>query len=201
MSFFPPEPDPIEPDAPVEPRRPWLNPPVDEIPALHPTSALLAVTSHVAIALIGVHIFSDGVQLRVERRLRRGDLSAREWQEMSATFTEHCPTGAAGRRLRYGVELAGGERLLDDSPFTSGSNPWNPPSGSSLIRGGGGGSGDPQTYSFSDELWLWPLPPAGPLRIVLRWPAMGIAETSAELDAASFAAAAQWVVPLWDRAR
>lgn len=197
MSFFPPEPEPNDPDALPQPRRPWWSPPVDEIPVLDPASALLAVTPHVAIALIGISVFTDGVQLRIERRLRRGDLALREWQEMSAAFTEHHSRGGGDGRLRYGVELAGGERVVDSMPFTPGSDPWAIPDRSSFIRSGGGGSGDSHRYSFTDELWLWPLPPAGPFPLVTQWPAMGIPETWTQLDATPFAEAAQRTIPLW----
>ena len=54
-----------------------------------------------------------------------------------------------------------------------------PPAGPVMHpRGGGGGGG-----RWSHTLWVWPLPPPGPLTLVCEWPAMGIAVTRSELDA------------------
>jgi hypothetical protein len=64
--------------------------------------------------------------------------------------------------------------------------------GPTLMPRGGGGGG--LTYEFG--YWLWPLPPAGPLRFACAWPDEGIEETTAELDAAIRDAAAR-AVELW----
>jgi hypothetical protein len=202
--FFPPDPDPMEPDDVRQPRVPWWTAPADEIPVLHPVSQTIAVTPHVAIALIGTHVYSDGVEFRVERRLRRGDLRYREWQELNNVFIAYGHDGVPNNgRLRYGVRLSDGERVVDGSAFLRGNDPSTPPEVHVLTRGGGGGSGDTHAYSASDELWLWPLPPAGPLEVVVQWPAMDIPETSVSLDATPFAGLAQHAAaPLWpDQAR
>jgi hypothetical protein len=46
--------------------------------------------------------------------------------------------------------------------------------------------------------WLWPLPPAGPLRWVAEWPEMGAPETSVEVDASVLSAAAAESEQLWE---
>ena len=45
--------------------------------------------------------------------------------------------------------------------------------------------------------WLSPLPPEGPLRVVVRCAELGIPETSAELDGTAIRRAAAGVVVLW----
>lgn len=46
--------------------------------------------------------------------------------------------------------------------------------------------------------WLWPLPPAGPVRFVVEWPAERVTETSAEVDGDQILAAAAKALVLED---
>ncbi len=45
--------------------------------------------------------------------------------------------------------------------------------------------------------WLWPLPPVGPLTLVVDFPARGLAESSVTVDGSALRAAAGRAVPLW----
>ncbi len=63
-------------------------------------------------------------------------------------------------------------------------------------RGGGGGE-----TSIDQKWWLSPLPPEGPLRVVVRCPELGIGETSVELDGTAIRRAAEQVVELWPWSR
>jgi hypothetical protein len=47
------------------------------------------------------------------------------------------------------------------------------------------------------DLWVWPLPPAGPLAFVCEWPARQVGESRVELDARSVRQAAERAVTLW----
>jgi len=49
-----------------------------------------------------------------------------------------------------------------------------------------------------DSYWLWPLPPPGKLTLLLDWPAMGIQETTTEIDTRILSEARAEVVHLWD---
>jgi hypothetical protein len=77
--------------------------------------------------------------------------------------------------LRFGVLFAdgtsatnlGGRHFAPDEPA--------PP----LLRQQGGGGGGRR---FDFRYWVWPLPPAGPMTLVVEWPWKGIAETRAEID-------------------
>jgi hypothetical protein len=62
-----------------------------------------------------------------------------------------------------------------------------------LREHGGGGGGT----AWDREYWLWPLPPAGPFAFVCEWPARGIAESRAEIDAAAILEAAGRALILW----
>src|SRR5437899_576501 len=57
-----------------------------------------------------------------------------------------------------------------------------------------GGAGP---HSFISRWWTWPLPPAGPLEFVCEWPAFGIAESRAGIDARLVLDAARRSIRLW----
>lgn len=203
MSFFPVEPVQPEVDPPESAQPPWWGPPEDGLPALLAVSEALAVTEHVAIALIGAFVHREGVELRIERRLRRLALSRREWNDLAGRFVEHGPFGEQddpAERLRYGVVLGDGERVLDGRPFDMGgpgADPSVPPDGHSLMRTGGSGGGGERSYSSSDGLWLWPLPPDGAIELVMQWRALGIGESRVVLDGTAIRALTQRAAPLW----
>ncbi|MGE0794264.1 MAG: hypothetical protein AB7H43_05505 [Acidimicrobiia bacterium] len=48
------------------------------------------------------------------------------------------------------------------------------------------------------ELWLWPLPPAGPVTFAFAWPARGIEEATVVVDAQVFRTAALRAEQLWE---
>lgn len=201
MPFFPPDPEMPEPEESesVQPR--WWEAPEDELPALLPISEILAVNDHVAIALLGVAVYRDGVEFRLERRLRRRDMPLKEWSALCEEFMEHTPFGGpaddAGR-LRFGVLLASGERALADrAPFFGGADSMAEPDGHTLSRRGRGGGGSGSTYSSSDHLWLWPLPPDGPVELVMQWPSLGIEETRMTVDGGALAELAARARPYW----
>jgi hypothetical protein len=58
---------------------------------------------------------------------------------------------------------------------------------------GGGGSGGDDELAGSGTVWLWPLPPAGELRLVVQWTQFGLAETSVMLDGGALRDAAAGV--------
>jgi hypothetical protein len=59
-------------------------------------------------------------------------------------------------------------------------------------RGGGGGGA-----SWSQRLWLWPLPPPGTIELVCEWPSEGIAETRVAVPTAPLLDAAAQAETLW----
>ncbi|WP_261163877.1 hypothetical protein [Microbacterium sp. Marseille-Q6965] len=200
MTFFPPDPEipELEETESSQPR--WWQAPEDELPALLGISELLAATDHAAIALVGIAVHREGIELRVERRLRRNGLPRNEWNELCAVFMEHMsfggPVDLAGR-LRFGVLLADGSKVTDASPSFEGRDPMIEPAGYILSRWEQGGGGGGSTYSSADRLWLWPLPPAGPIELVMQWPALGIDETHLGIDVSKVAELATLARPYW----
>jgi hypothetical protein len=94
--------------------------------------------------------------------------------------------GPGAPPLLLGLELADGTRV---------DNVGDPDRGGEVVFTQGSGSGS--EYSVDHSWWLSPLPPAGPLTVVVRCPELGLPETSAVLDGTAIRAAAEGVVELW----
>lgn len=204
MTFFPPDPEMSDAEAePTEFSAPrWWDSPDDELPALLPVSELLASTDHVAIALSAVAVYREGVEFRIDRRLRRNGLSLREWNELCSTFMEHMTFGGPvdlEGRFRFGLVLGDGEKVLPDpSGFPGGGDDAGAaPEGHVLNRRQQGGGGGSSVYESRDHLWLWPLPPDGPIELVIQWPALGIEETRIVLDGTAMLALKDRARPFW----
>ncbi|MFJ3393230.1 hypothetical protein [Leifsonia aquatica] len=196
MTFFPPD-VPTDDETPIEPEQnPRWKPSDLELPRLFPISEALAVTDTVAIVVMGARVYSDGVEILIERRIRRGGRSEQEWQ--LAQWSAH---GLHGRpsagRLRYGVALSDGQQvLLDTFAGFAGDDPQER-SRHTLFPTNGSGGGTGHYYRYEDDMWLWPLPPTGPLQIVAQWPDEGVPEARVELDSAPLLDLAESVRPLW----
>lgn len=63
-----------------------------------------------------------------------------------------------------------------------------------VLSSGGGGGGD---RAVNQNWWLHPLPPPGPLTLVLRCSALGIDETQVTVDGSPIRSAAAQVVEFW----
>lgn len=200
MTFFPPDPEiPEQEEAESELPR-WWQAPEDELPVLLPVSEMLALTDHVAVALVGIAVYRDGIQFQVQRRLRRGGLGRTEWNELCGLFMEHMAFGAPAAvadRLRFGVVLADGEKVTDANPFFGNGDAMLEPVGHTLTRREQGGGGGGSSYTAADHLWLWSLPPAGQMELVMQWPAFGIPETRVAIDASTVPGLAAGARPYW----
>jgi hypothetical protein len=188
MSDFFAPPPPREPEP--EYRQPdWLGPPENELGVPVPLRVVLARTDQVAVALIDVVGFTSGLEFALEVRLR-------ELDELSDPFGMRLRQSQRGGSelpddvLRFGFELSDGRRVTNVAGFPSFDDR---PAGPVLIqRGGGGGN-----RSWSFKYWLWPLPPGGPLAVVVEWPAQRVALTRIELDADPLLEAAAQSEVLW----
>jgi hypothetical protein len=167
-----------EPDPEVLRR---MNAPENEIPVALPQNRLLAHTDDVAVALVGLQVYTTGLSFELVARVRP---TAQEThgRDLNELFWRHGP--GAGRGFLLGVEFADGRRA---------GNAGGP--GEGLVFHQGGGSGGES--SVEQDWWLSPVPPPGPLRIVLRCADLGIEETVVELDGAAIARAVDDVVVLW----
>jgi hypothetical protein len=183
MAFF----DDLPAPEPAPPRRhhPW-EPPETEFPGIVPLDTLvIGRTEQVAVAVTGLSAFSTGVEIFLTARIRPGDAG------------EHLPGGprdlAASRRsFRFGLQFSDGSKAAG-SPGDRGPDRDSEPTGPVLFPFAGGGG----PHWFVSRWWTWPLPPAGPLEFVCEWPAFGIAESRAAIDARLILDAAQRSIRLW----
>lgn len=184
--FAPPPPREPEPDYR---QPPWLGPPANELGVPVPQRVVLARTDDVALALLDVAAFSTGLEFKLEVRLREHD-------ELLDPFGMRMPhlrrggTDLPDEVLRFGFELADGRRVTNVGRFPGFDAA---PDGPVLIQRGGGGGG--RSWSFG--YWLWPVPPAGTLAVVVEWPSQKIELTRVELDADPLRAAAAQSEQLW----
>ena len=67
-----------------------------------------------------------------------------------------------------------------------------------MDQAGGGGGGEAR-YSGSSRLWLWPLPPPGPIELVAEWRARDIPESRLLLDGSALLTALDGIRSLWSQ--
>lgn len=182
MGFFDELPA-VEPEPPA-PHRPW-DPPQAELPGIVPIQTLtVGRADRAAVAVTGISAFAEGFEVFVTARVRPAG---------AAGDREAMPDrGAARRSFRFGLLLSDGSKVIGEH---GGHGPADDtqPSGP-VLRTFMFGAG---LRSHFSRWWAWPLPPAGPLEFVCEWPAQGIAETRAVIDAQLILDAAGRSTRLW----
>ena len=154
--------------------------PENELPVTLPDLVLLARTDDTVVALRGMHVYSTGLAFDLSVRIRPGSLSGTELHDVLWR------PGPGAPPLLLGLELADGTRV---------DNVGEPGRDGDVVFTQGSGTGS--EYSVDHSWWLSPLPPAGPLTVVVRCPELGLPETSTLLDGTAIRAAADRVVALW----
>jgi hypothetical protein len=101
--------------------------------------------------------------------------------------------------LRLGVGFADGRKAVFRPLVTFGYDK-DPPDPMLSHRGRGHASalGGGPAHEFRVDVWLWPLPPPGPLSLVTAWPERGISETPTTVDAGELIDAAARSEQLWE---
>jgi hypothetical protein len=192
-SSQPPEPpEPLE----VEYRRPaWVQPPADVVPAVVPVERILARTPQRAIGLTGIRAYPTGFGCTLHLRLREvipGEQSNFGAFNMFGDGVD--PAGEfADYYLRFGVGFADGRKatnLHQRHDFDEGPAP-DPPT-LRLIRWEGY-----DLLAWEVDVWVWGLPPPGPLAFVCAWPAGQLPASGVEIDARLVLEAAGRAAPVW----
>jgi hypothetical protein len=174
----------------------WVQPPQDEYPVLLPVGEVLARTAGTVLAVSALEVYSTGVVIRVDSVLRRLGETAKDWSWiLHGGFGR--PADPSGEELHWRVVLAEGS-TAEFGGFPHGRAWDEQPEGWSLsfANGGGGGGGD-ERYDQHHGLWLWPLPPEGPIELVAEWRERGIPESRVTVDGAAILAAVPRVRSLW----
>lgn len=104
------------------------------------------------------------------------------------------PEDCGPRPPRFRLRLADGTDVVqdDDTGLRSGRGPMLV---LSRAESGSGGPGNREDVRAS--LWLWPLPPPGPLTLTCSWSHRGVHDAGLVLDADAIRAAADRAVPFW----
>jgi hypothetical protein len=173
-----------------------MSPPENEFPAGVGMTVLLGRTGDAAVGLTQVEAFSSGFRFTLAVRLRQASPQLAHGG-LFMLISAHVHPGMEvplEDRLLLGIEYADGRRAstLHDIRMEG---PSAVPDGDQLVlaqQGGGGGE-----LSVDQTFWVAPLPPPGPLTVVLTWPGFGMAESRTVLDGAAIRAAASHSQVLW----
>jgi len=182
----------------------------DVLPDVVPVELILGRSDSTVVMLTGMRAFATGLGMslgvRVRGRVHRRDLNG---EVFDGPYTHDMDADWQAGRLKWGFEFADGGRVTNVDP------PWPPisehvepaswPLGSDhvdpawepdrpVLIGGGGGGGD---RSANRDYWLWPLPPAGSLRVACQWLEHCIEMSIQELQAQPFLEAAARAQPVW----
>lgn len=150
--------------------------PENELPVAVPVNVLLGRTDDVAVAWTGTEVYSTGVAFTLEARARVDGL------DLNDVFWHNA---GAPDQLLLGIEYADGRWAVHGGGSSGPDIALHP-------QGGSGGD-----RSCSQGFWLYGVPPAGPLTLVLRCAGLGLEETRTQVDGGVLAAAVPAVVELW----
>lgn len=154
--------------------------PRNEVPTLVPSEHVIARTDEVAVRIAAPRVYSSGVELRFEAWVRRPS---------DVRTNLHGGPRPDGKQFLLGVEFADGRTATNQQRRQFDLSEDQP-----ALMPGSGSSGN---GTSSAQFYLTPLPPNGPLALVVAWPAFGITETRIELDGSAIRDAAQRVLTLW----
>jgi hypothetical protein len=165
--------------------RHWTDVPREYIvPATLPLTQPLGRSDRTVIALRAVEVWPEAVTLRITVYSRD-------------SLTDEPGEGLIDHRrvtdynaLLIGVLFADGSRASSETISVPSATQ---PDGPVLRAQGLGGT----RFAVEHEIFLWPLPPAGPLKLVVQWRDRGIPETQTTLDGGAIHAAAKDAGEIW----
>jgi len=187
--------DPPTPEQ-IEQWQRLMSPPENEFPAGAGTSVLLDRTDDAAVGITQLEVFSTGFRFTLSVRVRqvRLEFAPGGLFMLLSTYTQPGIEIPLVDRLLLGIEYPDGRRastLQGPGDQGIGAEAGNEP----LVlvpQGGGGGE-----LSVDQTFWIAPLPPEGPVAVILTWPSFGMDESRTILDGAAIRAAASRSALLW----
>jgi len=144
----------------------------------------VARSSSLVIVARQVLAFPAGIEVEVEAHAR-GSLAG----------TAPVPADLAGHQpLQLHVRFADGREAAqdDEAGLRSGRGPMLVISGSQHSHGGPGAPEDVRL-----TVWIWPLPPPGPVAVTCSWPSRGLHHAGLVLDGDAIQDAAHRAQPFW----
>ncbi|HLH66765.1 MAG TPA: hypothetical protein VKV27_13790 [Solirubrobacteraceae bacterium] len=197
--FSPPPPAPTEPRARHRPPV-WSGPPHGTLPGVVPLELVLARSDRAAVCVSRLCAYPTGLGLDLLVFTADEDEDDELLDPLLFGPRHHRARGRAGKglpdeMLRFGVQFSDGRRATNIGA-RGGVRPDGEPTGPVLSQGGGGGGGG----RWHQSLFLWPLPPPGPLLLACEWPAAGIPLTGHELDSAPVHDAARRAQTIFEQA-
>lgn len=208
MTFFqsfPIPPSEPQPRAPRHAPPPWMAPPAYELPAVVSLGKFLHRSPTLVMAVRSAEVFSTGCSLGLSWLIRRGEQDDEDWAVLHSLFFQFGPGPLRGQSrssgLMFGIELPDGSKASSGlhSPYGFRGNE-KPPEPPTIVLNNGGGGGGEDELTGTGTLWLWPVPPAGELRLVAQWLDFGLEETSITIDGGQFREAASGAQPFWPEA-
>ena len=205
MTFFQDFPVPPLPPRPRSQRYvppPWAAAPADELPVAVHLGQFVSRTPEMVVAVKSADVFSTGCVFNLSWLFRRGEQSDEDWADLQHLFFQPRmgPRPGSGQQTGqlFGIQFPDGSKAstgaLGPHVFMERDQQPEPPV---LALNNGGGSGGEDEYSGTGTLWLWPLPPAGDLRLVAQWTDFGLEETTIMLDGGRLRDAVDGVQQYW----
>lgn len=188
------------PEPPVEHERPvWLGPPDGELAIPVPLGVILGRSERGVIAVSHALAYSTGVSFalvaHVDSLTPNQSNAIFHEQHAGRLGLDDLPDGF----LRFGVELADGQRASNLGGRHAYAKPDESPRRPVLFQhGGGGGHSHANAVTWNLAFWLWPLPPAGALRLFCEWPVAEIGLSHVAVETGPILESAERAVPLWD---
>lgn len=173
-----------------------MSPPENEFPEGVGLAALLGHTDDAAVGITQIEAFSTGFRFTLVVRLRQAqpEFAGGGLYTLVGSHARPGTEVPLERRLLLGVEYPDGQRAstLHDMRML-GLDAALPDQQLLLVPHGGSGA----EQSVDQTYWVSPLPPAGPVTLVLAWPAFGMPESRSVIDGAIIRAAAERSQVLW----
>lgn len=192
MSFFEPMPPPPPPSAREWAPPLWDRPSEGVLPAVIPVNALLHRGDAVAIELDVLRVYPNGFTINLFilmnphqgqesiGRLMRGGDPMQRFPRIGLRFADGRTVGRGANEPMFGP----GDVAKDDQGI-----PTEPVM---RMTGGGGGSN-----GFHFGVWVFPLPPEGPVEIFVALPGADVNEVKTTVDGAQIRAAAEQAQTIW----
>lgn len=194
MGFFDvpslPEPEPYE--RPVLP--PWAGAPEDVLPACVALDLVLVRSETHVVCVTHVLVYPAGFEFDLLTFSRSED-DYEPWDWEPPLRHRRVADEQAAERLRFGVEFSDGRKATTLGASREALRSKSEPE---IVLAPSGGSWGGRRSQHS--LWVWPLPPPGPLAFVCEWTAARIALTRREIDSAQLRDAAARCAVFWSPA-